>query len=74
MKQTQEFNKANPHWWVLKLPNAKWISVYPQENKWGIFHQLGGGQIVPVANGTSNSPEEACSESIQEAKIKGFLN
>jgi hypothetical protein len=73
MPEKQEWNKNNKSWWFLKLATAKWISVWPQENRWAILDHQAGGAIKTIEQGVSDSPEDACSESIEKAKASGFL-
>jgi hypothetical protein len=67
------WNKGNDHWWVFKLASAKWISVWPLENRWSILDHQAGGAIQTIEQGVSDSPEKACSESLEKAKTKGYL-
>lgn len=70
----QPWNKSNARWWFFKLTGAKWISVWPSQNRWSILDHQAGGAIQTLESGVSDSPEKACSESIEKAKSKGLVH
>mgnify|MGYP000894924529 CR=1 FL=1 len=69
----QIWNKTISNWWFYGLANYKWITVYPEEQRWVIFNQKSDGSVIPLESGYSESAQQACDDSIKKAAELNFI-